>query len=115
MNAQPQSASPLPATVEFLRREHQLLIGGRQVPARSGQRFPILDPATGQQIATAAQGDAADIDDAVAVARTAFEGPWAKFTAAERSRVIWKLGELIEQHAQQLVELEFKGDPPAER
>ena len=115
MTAQPQSASPSPATVEFLRREHQLLIGGRQVPARGGQRFPIFDPATGQQIATAAQGDAADIDDAVAVARTAFEGPWAKFTAAERSRVIWKLGELIEQHAQQLVELEVldNGQPLA--
>lgn len=103
---QAQSPALAPATAEFLRREHQLLIGGRAVPARSGKRFAVHDPATGDEIASAAQGDAADIHTAVEVARTAFEGPWSKFTAAERGKVIWKLGELVDQHAQQLIELE---------
>lgn len=106
MRAQPQAPALAPATMEFLRREHQLLIGGRQVAARSGQRFAVYDPATGEQIASAAQGDAADIHAAVEVARVAFGGPWSKFTAAERSKVIWRLAELVDQNAQQLIELE---------
>lgn len=104
--SQRQAPALASATVEFLRREHQLLIGGRWVAARSGKRFAVQDPATGDEIATAAQGEAADVHAAVEAARAAFEGPWAKFTAAERGKVIWKLGELIDQNAQQLIELE---------
>ena len=107
MNAQPLPAAVSSATADYLRRDHQLLIGGKFVAARSGKRFAVYDPATGQQIATAAEGDSADIDDAVQVARIALEGPWAKFTAAERSKVIWRFADLIEQNAQQLVELEI--------
>jgi phenylacetaldehyde dehydrogenase len=43
----------------------------------------------------------------VAAARAAFTGPWAKFTAAERGKVLWKLADLVERHAQELIELEI--------
>ena len=43
----------------------------------------------------------------MAAARAAFTGPWAKFTAAERGKVLWKLADLVERHAQELIELEI--------
>jgi phenylacetaldehyde dehydrogenase len=60
-----------------------LLIGNQWVPARSGATFETINPATGKVLATVAEGGAADVDEAVRVARTAFEeGPWARPTAA---------------------------------
>ena len=111
----PASPSPGAATRDFLTQEHGLFIGGKWATALAGKRFDVFDPATGERIATAAAGEAADIDAAVAAARAAFNGPWAKFTAAERGKVIWKLAELIERHAQQLAELEVldNGQPLA--
>ena len=95
------------ATLDFLAREHKLLINGKWVKALSGKTFDVFDPATGENIARCAEGDAADIDLAVQAARAAFEGPWSKFTAAERSKILWKIADLIEQNGQQLVELEI--------
>jgi phenylacetaldehyde dehydrogenase len=95
------------ATTEFLSRKHELLIGGKWVAPQSGKRFDVHDPATGENIATAAAGEAADIDAAVRAARAAFEGPWSKFTPSERSKALWKLADLVEQNAQQLIELEI--------
>jgi len=112
-------SSPLPspgaAAQAFLARAHGLFIGGRWVAPRSGKRFDVFDPGTGQKIATAAAGEAVDIDAAVAAARAAFTGPWAKFTAAERGKVLWKIADLVEQHAQELIELEIldNGQPLA--
>ena len=57
----------------------QMLIDGRWVDAASGKRFESRNPATGELLATVAEGDAEDIDRAVAAARKAFEGPWSKF------------------------------------
>ncbi|MGE0582132.1 MAG: aldehyde dehydrogenase [Steroidobacteraceae bacterium] len=107
--------SPGTAAQAFLARAHTLFIGGRWVAPRSGRYFDVFDPGTGQKIATAAAGEAADIDAAVAAARAAFTGPWAKFTAAERGKVLWKLADLVEQHAQELIELEVldNGQPLA--
>ncbi len=92
---------------QFLATPKKLLIDGKWVGASSGKTFDTLDPSTGEVLAKVAEGDAADIDLAVKAARRAFEsGPWAKMTASERGRIIWKLGDLIEQHTQEFAELE---------
>ena len=58
-------------------------------------------------IACVAAGDQAEIDAAVHAARRAFEtGPWSKMTPSERGRLIWKLGDLIEKHGDELAEIE---------
>ena len=75
----------------------QLLIDGQWVDAISGQRFKTYNPATGDTLAEIALGDERDIDRAVAAARKAFNGPWSRFTPAERQAVMLKLAELIEQ------------------
>jgi hypothetical protein len=96
-----------PEVVQFLASPRKLLINGRWVESHSGQTFEVLDPATGDEVAQVARGDAHDINQAVAAARKAFEsGPWHKMTPSERGRLLWKLGDLIEQHADALAQLE---------
>ena len=64
----------------------QMLIDGKWVDAASGKHFESRNPATGELLATVAEGDAEDINRAVAAARKAFEGPWSKFKPFERQR-----------------------------
>ena len=97
----------LPSVESFLAAPRKLMINGQWVDAKSGKTFDVFNPASDQVIAQAAQGEAADVDLAVAAARKAFdEGPWSKLTASERSRLIWKIGDLIEDNADELAQLE---------
>jgi phenylacetaldehyde dehydrogenase len=58
-------------------------------------------------LARVAAGDKADIDLAVKAARKAFEsGPWPEMSPSEKGRLLWKLAELIDQHNEELAELE---------
>src|ERR1700683_5396155 len=92
---------------QFLSTPKKLLIDGKWVPAASGKTFEVKNPATGQTIATAAEGDKADIDAAVRAARRALEsGPWPAMTPSERGKLVWKIGDLISKHTDELAELE---------
>ncbi|WP_316205240.1 aldehyde dehydrogenase family protein [Bradyrhizobium sp. SZCCHNS3004] len=90
----------------YLARPLQLLIDGRQVPSLSGRTFKSLNPATEEVIATIAEGNAADVDRAVAAARRAFEGPWRTMRAAERGDILLRWAQLLRDHADEIVELE---------
>ena len=68
----------------------QMLIDGKWVDAASGKHFESRNPATGELLATVAEGDAEDINRAVAAARKAFEGPWRKFKPYERQQILLK-------------------------
>jgi phenylacetaldehyde dehydrogenase len=95
------------AALEFLAGRHRLFIGGQWVDAKSGRMFDTFDPGTGRIIAQVAQGDAADIDAAVAAARAAFAaGPWSRMSGSDRAKLMWRLAELIEQNRDELAELE---------
>ena len=88
-------------------RNKKLLIDGKWVPAASEVTFEVKNPATGATIARAAEGDKADIDAAVRAARRAFEsGPWPAMTPSERSKIVWRIGDLISKYADELAELE---------
>jgi len=104
------TATPLQmqdAVSQFLATPRKLLIDGRWVAASSGKTFDSIDPATGEVLARVAEGDKADIDAAVKAARRAFEsGPWAKMSASERGRIIWRIADLLEQHTEEFAELE---------
>lgn len=85
----------------------QLLIGGQWVDALSGKTFEARNPATGELLAAIAEGDAADIDRAVAAARRAFEeGPWSRFTPAERQGVLLRLADLLEARGEDFARLD---------
>ncbi|MBL8629440.1 MAG: aldehyde dehydrogenase family protein [Rhodospirillaceae bacterium] len=101
---QPSNAN----AVKFLStKDKKMLIGANWVDAVSGQRLNSHDPATGRVNGTIPRASKADVDLAVKAAREAFEkGVWRNKTADERSRVLWKISELIEANAQELIELE---------
>ncbi len=83
------------------------LIDGQWVEARSGKTFDVFNPSTEQVIAQVADSDAADVDAAVIAARRAFdEGPWSRMAARERGKLLYRLADLIEQHADELAALE---------
>ncbi|WP_406166387.1 aldehyde dehydrogenase family protein [Streptomyces canus] len=86
-----------------------LFIGGEWQAAASGAEFETLDPATGQPHAQVSLAGAADADAAVRAARAALENPeWAGLTPARRARILWRIGDLIEEHAEELAELETR-------
>ncbi len=83
------------------------LIGGALTPARSGATFDDVSPIDGRILAQVAAGDAADIDVAVAAARTAFERRvWADQPPARRKRVLLRFAELVEAAGEELALLE---------
>ena len=85
----------------------KLLINNEWVAAQSGKRFDVVNPATEQKITDVAEGDKADVDAAVRVARQAFEeGPWRKMAARDRGRIIYKVAQLLDQHREEFAELE---------
>jgi aldehyde dehydrogenase (NAD+) len=87
-------------------RRYQLFIDGQFVDAESGKTFKTPNPATGETFAEVAEADKADVDKAVAAARKAFEGKWSKMSARDRGRLLYKLSQLIEEHAGDLAVLE---------
>ena len=95
------------AATAFLGKKHRMLINGKWVEARSGESFPVEDPATQEIIGHVPSGDKADIDQAVAAARRAFDsGPWARMSPGDRSRLIWTLGDLLEKNADEFAQIE---------
>jgi len=85
----------------------QVFIGGQWRPPASGETYATINPATEEESARVAKGDERDIDLAVQAARRAFDqGPWPKMTAAERARVLWKLGDLIMANLDEMARLE---------
>ena len=84
----------------------KMLIDGKWVDAASGKKFETHNPATGELLATVAEGDAEDINRAVAAARRAFEGPWSKVKPFERQNILLKLADLVEKNFEELSQLD---------
>lgn len=91
----------------FLAAPKQLLIDGTWQAAASGKAFKVVNPANEQVIGQVAHGEDRDIALAVKAARNAFDtGPWTRMTASDRGKLIWKIGDLIERHNDELAGLE---------
>ncbi|GHE89214.1 aldehyde dehydrogenase [Amycolatopsis deserti] len=97
-----------PVVASRLAAEPHLFIDGERREARSGRTRPVLDPGTGEPIATTACAGAADVDDAVAAAARAFDpaSEWRRMTPLERGRVLTRIGEAIYARADSFAELE---------
>ena len=88
----------------ILPRSDEVLIGGRW---RSlGQTLPVENPSTGEEIGRIARGAAGEIDDAVAAARSGFDGEWGRMAAADRGRLLSRLGQIVAAHVDELAHLE---------
>ena len=86
----------------------QHFINNQWVAGASGESIPVIDPSTGDTFASIARGNAQDIDQAVVAARQAYQGAWGAFTAAERGRVLMKLAYTLQDHAEELAQLESR-------
>ncbi|MFT4246441.1 MAG: aldehyde dehydrogenase [Pseudomonas sp.] len=85
----------------------QAFIGGRYVDATDGGSFDCVSPIDGRVLGRVAAGGAIDIDRAVAAARRSFAaGGWSEAKPAHRKRVLLKLAQLVERHAEELALLE---------
>jgi aldehyde dehydrogenase (NAD+) len=87
---------------------YQLVIDGQRAEAVSGRRYDSTDPYRQQAWASAADGDAADVDLAVAAARRALSGPWGQLTGFGRAALLRRLAELIARDAGRLAEIETR-------
>lgn len=87
--------------------EYKLWINGEWQDTQGGSRMSIEDPATGKEIAEVINASREDVDRAVQAAKTAFyDGRWSKKSPGERSKIIWKLADLIEENAEKISKLE---------
>jgi betaine-aldehyde dehydrogenase len=81
-------------------------IDGEWVDAAEGRTDAIIDPSTGEEIAQAPSSTAEDVDRAVKAAREAFESGWGTTTPMERSLALLRLADAVEEHADEIAELE---------
>lgn len=89
------------------RARGRLLIDGEQKDAQSGQTFEVLNPAAEAVIGEVARGGTADVDAAVASARSAFDrGVWRNMPGPDRARVMHGFADLMEANASELTALE---------
>ncbi|GAB7532825.1 NAD-dependent phenylacetaldehyde dehydrogenase [Pseudomonas sp. 3A(2025)] len=95
----------LPQVQAFLDRDHGLFIDGRSVAARGSEKIDVISPANGQVISRVGNANSDDIDAAVASARQGFK-TWSQTAPAVRSSVLHKLADLIEQHGEELAQIE---------
>jgi phenylacetaldehyde dehydrogenase len=93
-------------TQAFLDQEHRLLINNEWVATEGGETIAVHDPATGLQITEHQGASENDVDRAVAAARAALNGPWSRMSPADRGKLLWRLADLMEEHAQTICELE---------
>ena len=84
----------------------RMLINGKPVDAQSRKTFESQNPYTGTTWASIPDGDTADVDAAVAAARSAFKGEWGAMTGFARAACMRKLAELIAANAERLARLE---------
>ncbi len=84
----------------------EMFIGGRWVPARSGETLGSVDPFTNEVWVTAPAAAEADVDDAVRAARAAFAGDWGALTGTQRSLLLLRLADLVARDAERLAAIE---------
>ena len=97
----PESTAPV-----RLASQYGLFVGGEMVEPAAGQLAPSVNPATGEQLAEVSVADAADVDRAVAAARTAWEGGWRDLPGAERAKYLYRVARLLQERAREFAVLE---------
>lgn len=104
MNSQESITAPNGISVTF---NSKCLIDGKWIGAASGKTFEVYNPVTESSICSVPLGQAEDIDRAVKAARQAFEERrWLRFSAHERSRILWRVSEILEKRCDEFAALD---------
>src|SRR5690625_1092198 len=89
-----------PEVRSFLSKPHGHIINGEIVTDSDADPTPVVDPGTGTLLCHVPTGSKETVDSAVTAARTALEeGPWARLSGSERSKLMWRLADMIEERA----------------
>ena len=94
--------------------QNKLFINGKWVKSKGGGLMSVENPATGQKITEVADASPEDVNLAVEAAKNAFyDGRWSRLVPGDRSKIIWKLADLLEKHQEEFarVESENTGKP----
>jgi acyl-CoA reductase-like NAD-dependent aldehyde dehydrogenase len=86
-------------------QNYKMWINGKFVESESGKRYPVYNPATGEEIAQIPVAGNSDIEKAVAAARKAFP-VWSQKSQAERSQMALKISKILREHAKELGEVD---------
>ena len=97
----PESTAPV-----RLASQYGIFLGGEMVAPAAGRLVPTINPATGETLAEVSVADAADVDRAVAAARTAWEGGWRDLPGAERAKYLYRVARLLQERAREFAVLE---------
>ncbi|MCI0677417.1 MAG: aldehyde dehydrogenase family protein [Actinobacteria bacterium] len=89
-----------------IEESYGLFIDGEFRKPKSGRTFPTINPATEERLSTVAEAGEADIDDAVAAARAAFDGVWGSMSGAERAKHLFRLARMVQERSRELAVLE---------
>jgi|TARA_B100001971_G_C18260034_1_gene585854 acyl-CoA reductase-like NAD-dependent aldehyde dehydrogenase len=98
--------APESTAVVHLADEYGLFIGGEFVAPRSGRTFDTINPATEERLATVSEGDADDVDLAVASARAAFEEHWRDTPGTVRARYLYRIARQLQERSREFAVLE---------
>ncbi|WP_321871899.1 aldehyde dehydrogenase family protein [Paraburkholderia tropica] len=96
----------LPQVQAFLRRDHAHFIAGQYHCSASTTRLPVVDPSTGETVATIREADEADLQAAVSTAKAAFHGAWADTLPYQRGVILNRFADLLEAHGEELAQIE---------
>lgn len=86
----------------------QMFIGGQWLSAQDGRTIAVINPADGQPFEEIPRGTSHEIDLAVRAARAAVDASWGHTTATERGRMLLRLAQSIQDHHEELAQLEAR-------
>ncbi|HEX8938606.1 MAG TPA: aldehyde dehydrogenase family protein [Candidatus Limnocylindrales bacterium] len=104
----PWEYAPAPEARDLarIRDRYGLFIGGREVPAGSGETFTDLEPATTEPLAEIAKGGPEDMDRAVVAARRAFRRSWGSLPGRERAKYLFRIARILQERSREFAVLE---------
>ena len=100
--------APAPETADHVKIQprYELFIGGKWVAPKSKKYFDTVSPSTEEKLAEVAEANAADVDAAVAAARTGYEKYWSKLRPIERGKYIYRIARALQEKARELAIVE---------
>ncbi len=100
--------APAPESREIvsIAPDYGLFINGEFGPAADGGAFPTINPATEEPLAQVAAAGAADVDQAVAAARTAYQQVWGPMPGAERAKYLYRIARILQERSREFAVLE---------
>jgi len=100
--------APAPESKDFVAIApcHDLFVGGKFVPAKSGKRFRTVNPSTEETLSEVAEAGPEDVDAAVRAARKASRDTWSRLPGKERAKYLFRIARIIQERSRELAVLE---------